>query len=69
MRDVHCELLKQIIFTWKLTFAPEPEEIESALLGMNPSTLDEVPKAVSSFSRVTIARFSDPPILKDSCRK
>lgn len=42
---------------FKLDFAPESEEIEPALLGLNLTTLGEVSRTVFRFSRVAVERI------------
>ena len=50
---------KQKFFAFKFVFALWSEEIEPALLGMSLTTLEEVPRPVSRFSRVAVAKRSD----------
>ena len=61
MRDLflNSEGCEQRFFRLRLVvFAPQSEEIEPALLGMSLTTLGEVPRPVSRFSRVAVARTS-----------
>ena len=62
MRDLflNSEGCEQRFFRLRLVvFAPQSEEIEPALLGMSLTTLGEVPRPVSRFSRVAVARISN----------
>ena len=53
------EVANRDFFAFKLVLAPKSEEIEPALLGMSFTTLGEVPRPVSRFSIVGVARISD----------
>ena len=46
-------------FCFQVSFCPVKEEIEPALLGTSLTTLGEVPRPVSRFSIVAVARISD----------
>ena len=54
----------ELFFAFKLVFALQSEEIESAFLGMSLTTLREVPRSVFRFSRVAVARISDQLIFQ-----
>ena len=58
--DFFFEVANGDLFAFQvIVFAPQSEEIEPALGGMNLTTLRDVPRSVSLFSRFAVARKSD----------
>ena len=59
LRDFFFEVANGVFFCFQASFPPESEDIEPALLAMSLTTLGEVSRPVSSFSRVAVSRISD----------
>ena len=54
MPDLFLEVASRDFFAFKLVFAPKSEETEPALVEMSLTTLGEVLRPVSRFSRVAV---------------
>lgn len=58
------EFANRLLFTFKLDFASASEKIGLALLGTRPTTLGDVPRSISRFSKAAVASVLDWLILQ-----